>query len=70
MSNVGERRRQVRRVRMQWISGEPAQISIIIESDFHLAGMRTAVTNWSTEAAGFPSRGRSKTLPPVAFDLF
>ena len=23
-----------------------------------------------TEAAGFPSRGRSKTLPPVAFDLF
>ena len=32
--------------------------------------LRTAVTNQSTEAAGFPSRGRSKTLPPVAFDLF
>ena len=32
--------------------------------------VRTAVTNQSTEAAGFPSRGRSKTLPPVAFDLF
>ena len=34
------------------------------------AKLRTAVTNQSTEAAGFPSRGRSKTLPPVAFDLF
>lgn len=43
MSNVGERRRQVRRVRMQWISGEPAQISIIIESDFHLAGRATDI---------------------------
>ena len=40
-----------------------------IEADIP-AGMRTAVTNQSTEAAGFPSRGRSKTLPPVAFDLF
>ena len=41
-----------------------------VQAELDSAMMRTAVTNYSTEAAGFPSCGRSKTLPPVAFDLF